>query len=69
MASRMHPRPEVLFIMAGGVEFGSPSLKGGRKTIWTKLNRHGINAAEMDPSIKSESLRDQTDEQLAEVDD
>lgn len=53
--------------MAGKVSLGARDLKGGRKRIWAELNNHGIVTMEMDPSIKAESLRDQTDEQLAEA--
>jgi len=53
--------------MAGKVEFGAKDVKGPRTTIYTLLNRHGINVMEMDPVIKSESLRDQTDQQLLDA--
>ncbi len=54
--------------MAGKVEFGARDVKGGRKTIYVLLNQHGINAMEIaDPVIKSESLREQTDQQLLDA--
>ena len=53
--------------MAGKVIFGARDVRGGRKQLFTLLSRHGINAMEMDPVIKSESLREQTLEQLKQA--
>jgi len=54
--------------MAGKVEFGAKDVKGPRTTIYRLLDRHGINAMEIaDPVLKSESLREQTDQQLLDA--
>ncbi len=47
------------------IEFGTRDFKRGRKTLHTLLSNHGTIVSDPDPNIVAESLRDQSDEQLA----